>query len=110
MTWLGPLAVFPVQEVLVRHQNSVRLADVGLAQLPTKLLDEAVAAVVIALGSFSERAQRSLGAQTVRWGRVQVQSCSCWEVLARREARSFLCVALCCCSSPSANAVAPVLC
>ena len=50
MTWLGPLAVFPVQEVLVRHQNSVRLADVGLAQLPTKLLDEIV--IVIALGSF----------------------------------------------------------
>ena len=58
MTWLEPLAVFPVQEVLVQHQNSVRLADVGLAQLPLKLLDEAV--VVIALGSFPEWGQLPL--------------------------------------------------
>ena len=58
MTWLEPLAVFPVQEVLVRHQNSVRLADVGLEQLPTKLLGEAV--VVIALGSFPEWEQLPL--------------------------------------------------
>ena len=60
MTWLEPLAVFPVQEVLVQHQNSVRLADVGLAQLPLKLLDEAVVVVVTALGSFPEWGQLPL--------------------------------------------------